>query len=283
MMAVLTNVHDTWLAQTDNCQRLDINNRSAIYWCKPPSQPHRLHICPRLARYQAPARAIALIINNLDSWWRIPLYLLCSATCLGQYRFPIVNYWRGLIVQLVAYEVQFQVGPNSGSSKLAEACARIATPIVVPNSVLQRHPQLLVYWESRHDMDNMDYATSNLMGAMAAVVAAFILTFVLIETRKTYYGRLLHRNMDKAPSCFSKCCYCFISCCVHICDCLKIERTSEKKKLQMRTKLKERLDAIDRISNWETADTSAIELEAEEERVSPKTRTITMTTRMFSP
>ena len=28
MMAVLTNVHDTWLAQSDNCQRLDVNNRS---------------------------------------------------------------------------------------------------------------------------------------------------------------------------------------------------------------------------------------------------------------
>ena len=116
-------------------------------------------------------------------------------------------------------------------------------------------------------MDNMDYATSNLMGAMAAVVAAFILTFVLIETRKTYYGRLLHRNMGKAPSCFGKCCYGFISCCVHVCDCLKIERTSEKKKIQMGRKLKARLDELDKISDWETADTSNIELEEEEERV----------------
>ena len=28
MMLVLENTHDSWLAQTDHCQRLDINNRS---------------------------------------------------------------------------------------------------------------------------------------------------------------------------------------------------------------------------------------------------------------
>jgi hypothetical protein len=32
--------------------------------------------------------------------WRIPLYLLCSAACLGQYRFPLVDYGRGLVVTL---------------------------------------------------------------------------------------------------------------------------------------------------------------------------------------
>ena len=72
---------------------------------------------------------------DLDAkWWRIPLYLLCSGTllpystlrcmhasvshqplvvfaasALGQYRFPIVGYWRSLIVQLVGYEVQYQM------------------------------------------------------------------------------------------------------------------------------------------------------------------------------
>ena len=28
-------------------------------------------------------------LNLHDSWWRVPLYLACSASCLGQYRFPI--------------------------------------------------------------------------------------------------------------------------------------------------------------------------------------------------
>jgi hypothetical protein len=30
-------------------------------------------------------------------WFRLPLYTLCAATCLGQYRFPIADYWRGLV------------------------------------------------------------------------------------------------------------------------------------------------------------------------------------------
>ena len=47
---------------------------------------------------------------DLDAmWWRVPLYLLCSASVLGQYRFPVRHYWRGLVVQLAAYEVQYQV------------------------------------------------------------------------------------------------------------------------------------------------------------------------------
>ena len=42
-------------------------------------------------------------------WWRVPLYLLCSASVLGQYRFPVRHYWRSLLVQLAAYETQYQV------------------------------------------------------------------------------------------------------------------------------------------------------------------------------
>lgn len=47
---------------------------------------------------------------DLDAvWWRVPLYLLCSASVLGQYRFPVRHYWRGLTVQLAAYETQYQL------------------------------------------------------------------------------------------------------------------------------------------------------------------------------
>ncbi|KAL9181334.1 hypothetical protein ACHAXT_010139 [Thalassiosira profunda] len=42
-------------------------------------------------------------------WWRIPLYLLCSIAVLGQYRLPIDRYIPALIIQLVAYEVQYSV------------------------------------------------------------------------------------------------------------------------------------------------------------------------------
>jgi hypothetical protein len=44
-----------------------------------------------------------------DQWFRLPLYVLCAASCLAQYRFPFVDYWRGLFVQVVAYEVQFRL------------------------------------------------------------------------------------------------------------------------------------------------------------------------------
>ena len=61
-------VYEAWVAQDAHCGTIDLNNQ----------------------------------------WWRIPLYLLCSASALGQYRVPIVNYWRGLVVQLVGYEVQYR-------------------------------------------------------------------------------------------------------------------------------------------------------------------------------
>jgi len=116
-------------------------------------------------------------------------------------------------------------------------------------------------------MDNMDYATSNLVGAMAAVVIAFILTYLLIELRKPYYGRLLYR--EGAQTCLSKCCYSITACLVCVCDCLRLERTSEKKKFMLRKKLKQRLDAMDEADDWSKIDAASpsIVLEKEEEQV----------------
>ena len=71
--------------------------------------------------------------------WRIPLYLLCSVFVLGQYRFPVMRNWRALIVMLVGYEVQFQ-------------CFRA--------------------FAEQHGRDNLDTATSNIVGCAAAVVSA---------------------------------------------------------------------------------------------------------------
>ena len=42
-------------------------------------------------------------------WWRILLYLGNCVFVLGQYRLPIAQYWRALFVQLIAYEVQYEV------------------------------------------------------------------------------------------------------------------------------------------------------------------------------
>ena len=103
-------------------------------------------------------------INLDDQWWRIPLYLLCSASVLGQYRFPIANYWRGLVVQLVGYEVQYQ---------------------------------MFMYFERRHDRDFLDTACSNIAGAAAAVAAASILSYIVDESAYFYNARLLQRASPK--------------------------------------------------------------------------------------
>ena len=95
-------------------------------------------------------------------------YLLCCVSVLGQYRLPIVEYWRGLVVMLVAYEVQYQ---------------------------------LLVMWEGQHDRDNMDFASSNAGGAIAAVFAASILKWLVDSLSAHYYARLLHRYPH--PLCLS--------------------------------------------------------------------------------
>lgn len=108
---------------------------------------------------------------DLDSkWWRIPLYLLCSASALGQYRFPVANYWRGLIVQLVGYEVQYQV---------------------------------YSYLAAKHVQDFLDTAASNIAGAAAAVVVADILRYIIDEAGRYYTARLLDRELpDSVAACF---------------------------------------------------------------------------------
>jgi hypothetical protein len=99
---------------------------------------------------------------DLDAqWWRIPLYLLCSACALGQYRFPIVDYWRGLVVQLVGYEVQYQ---------------------------------LFNYFAEKHTQDFLDTAAANVCGAVAAVVAASILSEIIGTLSYYYNARVLQRE-----------------------------------------------------------------------------------------
>ena len=45
--------------------------------------------------------------------------------------------------------------------------------------------------------DNLDTATSNVLGAAAAVCAACGISFVLDQMRYYYYGRLLQRDADQ--------------------------------------------------------------------------------------
>eukprot|EP00565_Helicotheca_tamesis_P003787 CAMPEP_0185725478 /NCGR_PEP_ID=MMETSP1171-20130828/1730_1 /TAXON_ID=374046 /ORGANISM="Helicotheca tamensis, Strain CCMP826" /LENGTH=689 /DNA_ID=CAMNT_0028393621 /DNA_START=70 /DNA_END=2139 /DNA_ORIENTATION=+ len=121
MMIVLNNPKDAYLDIDDNCGNIDLDKQ----------------------------------------WWRIPLYLLCSASALGQYRFPIVNYYRALSVQLVGYEVQYQI----------------------QKALAKNHPQ-----------DFLDNACANIFGAMAAVVFAYIMSYIVESTTYYYHARVLQRH-----------------------------------------------------------------------------------------
>lgn len=81
-----------------------------------------------------------------DPWWRIPLYLLCSVSVLGQYRFIIMNYWAGLIVQLAAYVAQ---------------------------------DYFKVSLKDNHTFDGMNTVFGDIIGAMASVAAASVIALLV--------------------------------------------------------------------------------------------------------
>ena len=137
-------------------------------------------------------------INLDEQWWRIPLYLLCSASALGQYRFPVYHYWRGLIVQLVGYEVQYQ---------------------------------MFKYFEGDHQQDFLDTAASNIAGAAAAVVAASILRFLVDECGEYYSARLLDRTVP--DSWISSCLYHFNVGFRKLTHALRIGRVAHFKQLKL--------------------------------------------------
>jgi len=100
--------------------------------------------------------------NFLDGkWWRIPFYLANCVFVLGQYRLPLSQYWRALIVQLVAYEVQFTVIKEMGQVNVE---------------------------------DNLDVAASNLMGAATGVIAAALITWVVNLSGDFFRARLLQED-----------------------------------------------------------------------------------------
>ena len=99
-----------------------------------------------------------------DMWWRIPLYLACSASALAQYRFPVINYWRGLVVQLVGYEVQYQS---------------------------------FNYFSTSSSSDFLDTAYSNILGGAASVLAAAALAAIVDRLMFYYNARLLQRETEE--------------------------------------------------------------------------------------
>ena len=137
MMFTMEHTRDKWIQQNDNCGLIALD----------------------------------------EKWWRIPLYLLCSASVLGQYRMPIRFYWRGLLVQLAAYEVQYQVGRIHNTAN-----------------------------------DNMDYALSNTLGAIAATLTACLLSFAVEHLcHGPYQKRILHiKGVDgQDAKAHQRCCYAY--------------------------------------------------------------------------
>jgi len=144
-------------------------------------------------------------------WWRIPLYLACSASALAQYRFPHVDYWRGLSVQLVGYEVQFQIF------------------------------QALMQRQSR---DFLDTASSNTAGAIAAVVFASILQRTVDNVAYYYHARVLQRHKGKFSP-FGEFCYKMSEIYIRITNCLGFGKKNDVVYLRMAAKLKEQREEME--------------------------------------
>jgi len=157
--------------------------------------------------------------------WNIPLYLLCSASALGQYRFPIVHYPRGLAVQLVGYVVQKAV------------------------------------YEWVNEDGNLNNAISNVLAAMASVIAACALSYIVDSCCYYYNAKLLQR--DDNFSVFGRVMYRISKFTVRVTNCIKLGRGSDLKFLKM----KKRLDKESKEVSDPNNDRTEITLDAEEERV----------------
>jgi len=142
---------------------------------------------------------------NLDQWWRLPFYILCSVSVLGQYRFVVMNYWIGLIVQVVGYEVQYRVA----------------------NAITERH----LY-------DNIDTVISNVAGAAAAVFAASLLCLLLDYVRNSTTTANLQNNEEEKISLFGKFLKSFYNCFLHLGSRLGITRGLPREVARVREKLK---------------------------------------------
>mmetsp|Transcript_59870 Transcript_59870/g.134478 ORF Transcript_59870/g.134478 Transcript_59870/m.134478 type:complete len:632 (-) Transcript_59870:122-2017(-) len=148
---------------------------------------------------------------DLDSeWWRVPLYLACSCSVLGQYRFRMQEYWRGLIVQLVGYEVQWQV------SKFFQE-------------------------RNANSKDLLDVMASNIAGSASALVTAVALSMTVDFVNRRYYGQLLQRSAhrDETPSVVDDVVYAVIAKTVRCLNLIGLGRKAEQEEIDLEKKLYE--------------------------------------------
>ena len=155
-------------------------------------------------------RAGSQSCNNMDlenQWWRLPLYILCSMSVLGQYRFTLMNYWAGVIVQVAAYETQYRV---------------------------------FNYFDDSHVYDGMDTVIADVMGAIAAVATASLVCFVVDYISD--YSRLSIIEENKEDEQLSACIYCtnaIYECFVSMSNCLGLGRGLSTRTARARENLKE--------------------------------------------
>jgi len=163
-----------------------------------------------------------------QSWARIIMYLLCSGAALAQYRFPIVNYWRALAVQLAGYEVQYQM----------------------QNVLAQRQKD-----------DYLDNAISNVVGAVAAVVVSEIIAYVVDNFLYHYSARILQRQ--KSDSKISDLCYEVTAFFVRLNHFFRMGKKADYDVLQLDKKLRQqRAELYDSYHSRES-----INLDVNEERL----------------
>lgn len=152
--------------------------------------------------------------NSIDltvSWWRIPLYLLCSVSALGQYRLPIKDYPRALVVQLVGYEVQWQ---------------------------------MLQGLDSFHTDDGLDVASANAVGAISAVVTAFAMTWITDLLSAQYNNRILQRQKGKKYSRFDNFMFYLVAVWVRVCYWIGLGRKADVDFLEMEPKLRDQAQEL---------------------------------------
>jgi len=105
-----------------------------------------------------------------NKWWRFPLYVLCSVSVLGQYRFVTTLYCAGLIVQCAAYMAQYEYTHSAND---------------------------------RHIYDGMDTVSGDFLGSMVAVATASFIAWTVDSIR--YRTRIVHTDVNNGDKKSSLC------------------------------------------------------------------------------
>ncbi len=109
-----------------------------------------------------------------EQWYRVPLYLVCCMSVLGKHRMPLSQYFRALIVQLCAYEAQYEV-KYLYKKRLEE--------------------------EGKHLKDKLYISISNISGAAAAVLTACLVSAVVNRIR-TVHQINIQKSGERSNGCF---------------------------------------------------------------------------------